>query len=144
MPVMYAGDYGWLPDWQVSHTEREKLTSNLDLHPPKESMDTAPSHSSIHVSRLASALVRFAIVLLLLGMLPVGMVVLAAAGSTLSNPQASSRVGTLIWVYLVADLVVLLALVRLHRRAWVWLVAASVGTMPMTVLLIKGWLEGSL
>ncbi len=88
-------------------------------------------------------LTRIVIALLLLAMLPAGFVTLAAAGSTLSDPGASDRVGAIVLIYLALDIGMLASIAMFHASARFWILAAAVAIAPMATFLIGGWVRGS-
>ncbi|MFZ5747190.1 MAG: hypothetical protein ACOY45_05970 [Pseudomonadota bacterium] len=88
--------------------------------------------------RTASWMARLAIVLALLAMLPFSLLAFAAAGPTLSDPDASGRVGSTILCYLALDLLVLLFLPRLHMRRWAWMIAGCLAFGPAAILFLQG------
>lgn len=96
------------------------------------------------IGRAISGLTRFGIVALLVAMLPVSLLVLAASGPTLSDPNASGRVGSIILSYLGLDLLVLICLVKLHSRCWAWLVAGTIALAPIATFLTNAWVQKAL
>lgn len=88
------------------------------------------------IGRVASGLSRCIIVLALLAMLPMSVFGLAASGSRLSDPDASTRVATTFLVYIAHDLLALFSLIKLHRRLLAWLFAAAIAAAPTAASLI--------
>jgi len=83
-------------------------------------------------------LFRTAIVLILVGSVPAALMGLAASGATLSNPDASVRVGTIFGLYILTAILRLGMLIFVHSRAWAWLLAATVALLPFVVTLTAG------
>ena len=89
---------------------------------------------------IAIVIARSCVVLWLLLMFPAGLITLAAAGPTLSDPMASYRVGTLVLTYLAFDVVSLIVLALFNARRWPWLFATVVAFAPIVALTRNVWL----
>lgn len=84
--------------------------------------------------RFAAFVCRAVIVAALLIYLPSGLLALAAAGATLSDPTAGPRVGALIFTYMGVVVATLLLLLWRGSRAWSWGAALVVVALPLVAM----------
>lgn len=90
--------------------------------------------------RIAHIATRVVLVVLMLLMLPAGLMTYAAAGSTLSDPTDSYRVGNLVLAFLAFDSMSLMAVALFHARRWPWILAACIALTPIITLSRNAWL----
>ena len=73
--------------------------------------------------RVCLTFLRSAIVVLLLAMLPIALMMMAAAGPTLADHEDGVSIAVAMLVYLVADAIVLFCLARFGELRWPWVLA---------------------